>query len=491
LSWSLRLAYAFGQMPEGIKSAAFGFFLLFYYNQVLGLSASAASLAIFIALVLDAFSDPLVGSWSDSTRGRLGRRHPYMYAAALPFAILFFGLFAPPDGLGETGLFVWLLVFATLTRTAMTFYTVPYMAMGAELTADYDERTLLAAMRNVMQLVGMFAVLIGGNQMFFAASESFSNGQLDPAAYPMFALACVPLLVLGVLVAAGGTHAQIPNLRRLAADRAFSLREVGREVAMAFRIPSFTALVCASVVFGITQGMVQALILYTATYFFELSAGQITSLFAIAVVGIVCGSLMSRPAARWIKEKRTLFALGLAWYACFTSVVIILRLLELLPPNSDPLIAPLYIGSAFVSALGLGVAIPMIGSMIADITDEHERRYGDRQEGIYYAAASFAGKMIGGAGPVMAGIVIDLAGIPPGTAPAAVAAETVSRFGWLQGPSVLILSAVSIIAIMFYRITRARHAEILQEIAAAGAPRAFQARVQSEEAALIGSPRPQ
>jgi Na+/melibiose symporter-like transporter len=64
LSWSLRLAYAFGQMPEGVKSAAFGFFLLFYYNQVLGLSASLASLAIFIALALDALSDPVVGYWS-------------------------------------------------------------------------------------------------------------------------------------------------------------------------------------------------------------------------------------------------------------------------------------------------------------------------------------------------------------------------------------------------------------------------------------------
>ena len=460
----MRLAYAVGQMPEGIKSAAFGFFLLFYYNQVLGLSASLASLAIFIALTLDALSDPVVGYWSDSTHGRLGRRHPYMYAAALPFALLFFGLFAPPGGLDQTGLFVWLLCFAALTRTAMTFYTVPYMALGAELTADYDERTLLAALRNVMQLLGMFAVLIVGNQLFFAASPAYPNGQLNPDAYPRFALACVPLLLLGVVLAAAGTHSRIPMLRQRAAPRPLSARAIAGEVAQAFRIPSFTALVCASVVFGITQGMVQALILYTATYFFELSPGQITSLFGIAIAGIVIGSLMSRPAAALIREKRTLFAAGLAWYAVFTSSVIILRLFDLLPPNSDPLVAPLYIGSAFVSALGLGVAIPMIGSMIADVTDEHERRYGDRQEGIYYSAASFASKMVGGAGPVMAGVVIDLAGIPAGTDPATVATETVLRFGWLQGPSVLILSGVSIVAIGFYRITRARHAEILQEI---------------------------
>ena len=68
-----------------------------------------------------------------------------------------------------------------------------------------------------------------------------------------------------------------------------------------------------------------------------------------------------------------------------------------------------------MSALGLGVALPMIGSMIADVTDEHERLHGVRQEGMYYAAASFAGKVVGGAGPVFAGVAIDLAGIAPGS----------------------------------------------------------------------------
>ena len=120
-----------------------------------------------------------------------------MYWSALPFAACFYLLFVPPAGLGEIGLAVWLFAFAALTRTAMTFYSVPYMAMGAELTQDYDERTLLAALRTVFQLIGMFAVLIGGNQIFFGATPEFANGQLNPAAYPAFALACLPFLLEG------------------------------------------------------------------------------------------------------------------------------------------------------------------------------------------------------------------------------------------------------------------------------------------------------
>ena len=204
VSWPGRLAFGIGQLPEGIKSAAFGFFLLFYYNQVLGLSGTLSGTAIFIAMVFDAVSDPLVGSLSDTTRSRWGRRHPYMYAVAIPFAASFYFLFVPVDGLSEMGLFWWLTIFSILTRTFMTFYSVPHMSLGAELTQDYDERTLLSSVRMVMQLLGMFAVLIGGPLLFFNATENFENGQLNPDAYPPFALAAFFIMVIGVWISAAG-----------------------------------------------------------------------------------------------------------------------------------------------------------------------------------------------------------------------------------------------------------------------------------------------
>ena len=102
--------------------------------------------------------------------------------------------------------------------------------------------------------------------------------------------------------------------------------------------------------------------------------------------------------------------------------------------------------------------------MIADITDEHERRHGRRQEGIYYAAASFAGKAIAGSGAIFAGLIIDFAGIPPGADPATVSADAVNRFGWALGPAVIILTAMAVVCISFYGISRARHKEILAEL---------------------------
>lgn len=464
VSWRVRLAFGVGQLPEGIKSAAFGFFLLFYYNQVLGLSGTLSGIAIFIALLFDAVSDPLVGAISDVTRSRFGRRHPYMYAAAVPFAISFYFLFAPPDGLTEIGLFAWLTVFSIATRTFMTFYSVPHMSLGAELSNDYDERTLLSSVRMAMQLVGMFAVLIGGPLLFFAATEEFSNGQLNGSAYPRFAATGAVIMVLGVWLCAIGTHDQIKRLPQPAETDRFSARDLLIDVGRAFRIPSFAAIVSASIVSGMNQGMAQALMIYTATYFFELTAGQMTFLFTGGVIGVMTGSVLTRPLSNLVPEKKQLYMASLVFYGITTSYVVILRLLDLLPPNGDPLIPPLYIISAGISGVGLGIYITLGASMIADITDEHERLYGKRQEGIYYAAASFAGKAIGGSGAILAGLIIDFAGIPQGAAPSAVDPEAITRFGWALGPAVLFMMAVALACISFYSISRAQHAEILRQI---------------------------
>jgi len=90
LSLATKLYYGVGQTAEGLKNGAFGVFLLFYYSQVLGLGASYAGLAVGIALVFDAITDPLAGSISDRFKSRFGRRHPFIYASIIPLALAFY-----------------------------------------------------------------------------------------------------------------------------------------------------------------------------------------------------------------------------------------------------------------------------------------------------------------------------------------------------------------------------------------------------------------
>ena len=145
ISLGNRLLYSSGIISHGLKEAALAVFVLFYYKQVLGLSGTLTGLAIAISIVWDGISDPLIGVWSDRLHSRIGRRHPLMIAAVFPMAAGFIMLYGPPDNVlsDQMQLFTWLLISILLVRTALTFFMVPYLALGAEIVGDYHQRSLI------------------------------------------------------------------------------------------------------------------------------------------------------------------------------------------------------------------------------------------------------------------------------------------------------------------------------------------------------------
>ena len=96
LPLSTKLFYGLGSVAFGVKDNGFAFFLLLYYNQVLGLPEALVGLGILIALMVDAVVDPVIGYLSDHLRSRWGRRHPFMYAAAIPVGVSYYLLWSPP-----------------------------------------------------------------------------------------------------------------------------------------------------------------------------------------------------------------------------------------------------------------------------------------------------------------------------------------------------------------------------------------------------------
>src|SRR4051794_9520727 len=110
LTLKTKLSFGIGSAAEAIALHTITAYAVLFYNQVLGLPALYAGLAVSVSLLLDGIIDPAAGSMSDRTRSRIGRRHPFMYAAALPIALAFFAVFNPPKGLDQTQLFMWFLV---------------------------------------------------------------------------------------------------------------------------------------------------------------------------------------------------------------------------------------------------------------------------------------------------------------------------------------------------------------------------------------------
>lgn len=484
LTVGTRLAYGLGQLAEGVKTTAFSVFLLFYYNQVLGLSGVAAGIALGIATLVDAITDPLMGSISDNLRHRWGRRHLFMYVSVLPLFVTYALLFMPPAGLGSTGLFLWLLGGSIAVRLAMTLYGVPHMALGAELSPDYRERTAIVAYRNIFSFVGALLVIAGGWGWFFRSQPGFPDGQLNAAQYPAFGVCCGIAAALSVLLSAAGTHRRIPYLvQPRHAPEPLSLGRLRAEMRDALTNPSFRALFFGVVLLFITRGVEQGLGIYMLTHFWLVSPAQILSIQGASLAGLVVGTVAWVLLSRRI-DKRPAFLAGVTVLCVATAVTPLAKLVGWFPAHASAAYVPLLVLATVIGSMGAAAGLVTSGSMMADIADEHELTTGRRQEGIFFGALLFAVKATSGLGQFVAGWGLDLIDFPLRATPGTVPADTTAALAILYGPGTAIIAIAAIVVLSRYRITNARHAEI----AAALAERAARAPVSAGEQAAVASP---
>jgi glycoside/pentoside/hexuronide:cation symporter, GPH family len=179
LTRKTKILYGMGAAANIIKQRGITAFLLLFYNQVIGLPPAMVSTAIMIALIFDAFVDPLVGQISDNLRTPWGRRHPLMYIAALPVAIAFFLIWNPPAGWEHEALFIYMLVCLLTIRLFDTFFELPSSALLAELTQDYDERTAIISIRSFCGVAGGLIMQLLVYQVFLKENPDGTGGLLS------------------------------------------------------------------------------------------------------------------------------------------------------------------------------------------------------------------------------------------------------------------------------------------------------------------------
>lgn len=479
LTFSTKFAYGVGQLAEGLKNSALSTFVLFYYNQVLELPGTLAGLAVAIALIFDAVTDPLAGSISDNWRGRFGRRHPFMYASALPLGICFFLLFSPPDGLSEWGLFVWLTGTIVATRASMTLYHVPHIALGAELSTDYQERSQIVSFRYVLSFVGFFLCYGLGFALFFRDTPEYPNGQFNIDAYQPFALTLSVLMIATILWSAWGTHHRIPYLpkaggKHLQLSTGGVIKRMFTETWGALKNPSFAWLFLGAMVIFVMVGVDSALSLYVFEFFWELDSGGKLVVLLVYPVGIIAGSIVSPFTHRYI-NKRTGVIVGCLGWAVLQILPILLRFQGWFPENSDENLVTTLSSLKFIQGFFAAQSLVSFNSMLADIADEHELKTGKRQEGIFFAAASFASKTTTGIGSLLAGIGLDLISWPRGVqvqSAADIPPDSLVWLGLLYGPIVAGFAVFNVIFNLKCKMTREDHERTVRQLTALRAEQA-------------------
>ncbi len=463
----VRLLYGLGSIAFGVKDNGFSSILLFFYNQVVGLSPLLSGAAIGIALFADAFIDPFIGQWSDNLRSRWGRRHPFMYLSAIPVAVSYLLLWNPPH-VGQTGLFIYLTAVAILVRSFISFYEVPSSALAPELTTDYDQRTALLGFR-------MFFAWLGGLFMSFMAYAVFLKpdathkiGQLNAEGYVRYGITSAIVMAIAILVSAVGTHHRIPTLTKAPAIRR-SLPQLFREMGRAMSNRSFVALLAASMFSSAGTGLVFSLGIYFNTYLWGLQATQIALFAFVSIAGIATSVVLAPIISRWM-GKRTATMVFFIVGVLVGTVPQTLRLLGLFVSNESPALFPLLAVFNYLS-LSLAVAAAILGtSMMADVVEDSQVTTGRRSEGVFFAASSFIAKAVTGIGLFLASLILSFAGFPSGAKPGApVPPDAIIRLSMIYLPSIVVLYGVASLILFGYRITKAKHEDNLRTIAEAAA----------------------
>jgi Na+/melibiose symporter-like transporter len=466
LTLRTKLFYGLGTVAFGVKDNGFNYLLLPFYNQVVGLSAPLVGLAILVAMTLDAIIDPLVGQFSDNLRSRWGRRHPFMYAAALPVALSYLLLWNPPHW-SQGALFLYLLCVAVMIRGFISLYEVPSSALAAELTLGYDERTVLLSYRYFFGWIGGLVLYVIAFRFLFTPDAHHPVGQTNPVGYARYGVLAASMMFFAILISSWGTHDRIATLAQPPARRE-SLGEMIRDIFRAWSHRSFLFLTLSGIATSMALGLNASMNFYINTYFWGLTAAQISVLAASVVIGAIVALNLAPLVSRRIGKRAAAISL------MGTSVVVSLapitaRLLGVMPPNHTQGVFVVVLIQSIV-AVALGVAgQTLISAMIADVVEEGELRTGRRSEGVYFSASIMVAKAVSGLGIFAASGLLGLIGFPAHASPDHIPNAVLVRLALAYAPVYAGLYLLGFILMAGYKITRASHAATLEQLAARAA----------------------
>ena len=406
-----KVLYGIGSVAYGVKDNGFQFFLLLYYNQVLGLPEAWVGFGIMVALLVDAFIDPLVGYLSDHWHSRWGRRHPFMYAAALPVAGAYWLLWSPPAGLSQPQLITYFIVVAVLVRVFITFYEIPSASLVPELTDHYDERTSILAFRFFFGWWGGLTMAVSAYIFFLQPDATHPTGVLNPAGDHHYGVAASIAMLVTILVSAIGTHAYIPRLRQPPARGTHGVAGIFRQMVETLSNRSFVALFVAGVFGAMGVGISSALMIYINTYFWELSSDQLSVLTLPLFVSALLAVALAAPLSIRLGKKRAAIAVSVAALV-LSPAPIALRLVGLFPANDTPFLLPTVVLFTIVSVTLFITSGILTASMVADLAEDSEVATGRRSEGVFVAANMFVQKSVSGVGIFGSSLLLGLVGFP-------------------------------------------------------------------------------
>lgn len=445
----IKLVQGMGAMAFGVKDSGFSFFLLIFYNQVLGMDAGVVGMALALALVVDAVFDPLIGYFSDRTYTRWGRRLPWLYLAPVPLAFMWVLLWSPPGG--EAPSFFGLLGIAVGVRLLLSACEVPQVSLVPEITADYDERTTLFRYRYLMGWSGGILMMILAYTVFMRGPE----GILEADGYLGFGIAGGLLMAVSVIGSAAGLHNLIahPPAERPAP---FRWGDAFKDIADAFSERAFLIFAAGAAAAYISQGTTFSISQYVNAFVWQFDERAFQAYPVVLFLSALFMFMVVSPLHKRFGKPNSAAGGSLAAFG-FGFTPYFLFLAGAWPEaGSFASTALFYCFLFFANTSGI-VAMISATSMVAEIIEVYELRTGRRAEGSFYSGNWLVQKCATGAGIFISGQIIALARLPASARPGEVPMDVLTPMILLYAGVSFLLAVIAAYWLARFPITRESH----------------------------------
>ncbi|HNW52678.1 MAG TPA: MFS transporter [Bacteroidales bacterium] len=385
LSVKEKIGYSLGDTASHFVWDMVGFWLLFFYTDVYGISAAAAGTIMLVARFWDMAIDPVIGVVSDRTNTRWGKFRPYILFGAIPYAVLAILTFTTPN-LGEVGKIVYAGATYVLLMTAYAAINLPYSALGAVMTDDTYERAGLNTYRFIAGFTGQFIV----TGLALTLAEFFGGGnKAQGFQYTVFLFAGLSLVFFFITFKTTRERVQPPK------EQENSLKE---DIKNLFRNKAWIILALVGIISFIMFAMQNAAIAYYFKYY--LGRENNVQLFnVIGTVALIVALPLSKPLAKRFGNKNVFIGSSLI-SGLFFMLIYIAGVNDL---------TTIYIFN-ILAKMAYAPAVPLLWTMIADSADYGEWTTGRRATGLYFSAAVFAQKAGWGIGAAIAGWILAVSG---------------------------------------------------------------------------------
>ncbi len=390
------IAYGMPGLGAGYMYLLMSLYVMKFSTDVLLISPAVMGVIFSISRIWDAVSDPIAGYLSDRTTFKFGRRRTWMLISFIPISFGFLAVFSPPESMQGQSLDLWMMIAILSFYSAITLLNVPHMALGAELSEDYHERTRLFGIRHIGFTLGSILALV--SMSLLISEENNPDGDVRQLAGSLafYAIGAMSLMIFFAV-------------SKLKENPEFQNR-VNKNPFKAFRDvwinPHAKILIIVLFIENLGGAVIGVLTLYVTQYIVEAPAWAPLIIFAYMLPSALSVPLWIPLSRRFGKIRLWVFSLAFTGIS-FGGIFII----PFLDSITDRLIV-MFIGAALGGmAAGCGGAIGP--SVKGDVIDYDEYLTGERKEGSYFAALNFVFKSATGIMLLVTGFVLQFSGFIP------------------------------------------------------------------------------